>query len=131
MTRINLVSPQELADQHLMAEYRELPRVFSYVKKCKNKPDIPKTYCLGPGHIKFFYDKLLFLVKRHKLICDELVSRGFDIKNKDSLYDSDISSECYNNYDPTVAEIEISRGRIMDRLLEKKNFYRWTNYETK
>lgn len=28
MTRINLTLVSELTDQHLMAEYRELPRVF-------------------------------------------------------------------------------------------------------
>lgn len=33
MTRINLVHVKELADQHLMAEYRELPRVFGAVRK--------------------------------------------------------------------------------------------------
>ena len=30
MTRINLTLVSELADQHLIAEYRELPRVFGY-----------------------------------------------------------------------------------------------------
>ena len=30
MTRINLTLVSELTDQHLMAEYRELPRVFWY-----------------------------------------------------------------------------------------------------
>ncbi|MGP2427932.1 pyrimidine dimer DNA glycosylase/endonuclease V, partial [Escherichia coli] len=33
MTRINLTLVSELADQHLMAEYRELPRVFGAVRK--------------------------------------------------------------------------------------------------
>lgn len=32
MTRINLLPPAQLADQHLIAEYRELPRIFTLVK---------------------------------------------------------------------------------------------------
>ncbi|QYC95579.1 endonuclease [Escherichia phage vB_EcoM_TU01] len=33
MTYINLTLVSELADQHLIAEYRELPRVFGIVRK--------------------------------------------------------------------------------------------------
>jgi len=28
MTRINLINPEKLTDQHLLAVYRELPRIF-------------------------------------------------------------------------------------------------------
>ena len=31
MTRINTIDPANLTDQHLMAEARELPRVFALV----------------------------------------------------------------------------------------------------
>jgi deoxyribonuclease V len=43
MTRINLLPPSELADQHLLAEWRELPRIFGLVKKklTENKPILP------------------------------------------------------------------------------------------
>ena len=33
MTRINLVPPKELTDQHLMREYQELPRIVGLVRK--------------------------------------------------------------------------------------------------
>lgn len=33
MTRINLIPARELSDQHLLAEIRELPRIFSHVEK--------------------------------------------------------------------------------------------------
>jgi len=33
MTRINLVPPEELCDQHLLAELRELPRIPNAVLK--------------------------------------------------------------------------------------------------
>lgn len=32
MTRINVIEPSRLSDQHLGAEYRELPRVFGLVR---------------------------------------------------------------------------------------------------
>lgn len=53
MTRINLTLVSELADQHLMAEYRELPRVFGAVRKHvqngKKVSDfkIPSSFLLG------------------------------------------------------------------------------------
>ena len=31
MTRINTMPPEHLTDQHLFAEYRELPRIFALV----------------------------------------------------------------------------------------------------
>lgn len=56
MTRINLVDPVILSDKHLMAEYRELPRIFTAVTKLVDKNirphdvDIPEKYVLGKGH---------------------------------------------------------------------------------
>jgi len=70
MTRINLaIQPKQLTDQHLLAELRELPRIFTAVKNRiasgKSFNDIPKNFTLGTGHVKFFYDKCGFLDKRH------------------------------------------------------------------
>lgn len=65
MTRINLVVPKELTDQHLKAEIRELPRIFSLVLKSKKELiNIPKSYKLGIGHVKFFYNKIKWLHHR-------------------------------------------------------------------
>ena len=33
MTRINCIPPAELSDKHLLAEFHELPRVFTHVLK--------------------------------------------------------------------------------------------------
>ena len=49
MTRINLVKVEELSDQHLIAEYRELPRCL---KQKVNLKDAPDRYTLGKGHVK-------------------------------------------------------------------------------
>lgn len=85
MTRINLTLVSELADQHLMAEYRELPRVFGAVReriaKGQGFSDIPKDFRLGTGHVKFFYDKIGFLFLRQNAIIKELLKRGYQIQN--------------------------------------------------
>ena len=61
MTRINIVPTEELADQHLVAEYREMFMVGSALQRSlkspnweKNKKTWPKTFTLNGGHVKFF-----------------------------------------------------------------------------
>ena len=50
MTRINLIDVEELSDQNLLAEYRELPRC---IKQDINTDDAPDKYTLGKGHMKW------------------------------------------------------------------------------
>lgn len=136
MTRINLVLVQELADQHLMAEYRELPRVFGAVRKHvqdgKRVKDfkISSTYILGTGHVTFFYNKLLFLQKRHVEIVNECLRRGMKIQNIESNDISDLPAEFCLDYSPMPQEIEISRSRLIEKLLLKPQWYKFTEVES-
>ena len=120
MTRINLIPVEDLYDQHLMAEYRELPRIFSYVEKLKDVPkDIPARYTMGKGHVKFFADKLTFLLGRQGNLIFELLKRDFKIKfNLQELYSryEIIDEKFKKDYYPTKEEIEISRQRINELL---------------
>jgi len=90
MTRINLVEPHQLTDKHLMAEYRELPRIFTAVLKLQAQSktpadvDIPENYVLGTGHMKFFYNKIAWLRARYSNLFHELKARGFNLD--DDLY---------------------------------------------
>lgn len=81
MTRINLVPPEELCDQMLRAEIRELPRVFPLAEKFWANGgeinDLPKNYCLGKGHVRFFYARYHFLYERFYDLLMEAHSRGF------------------------------------------------------
>lgn len=62
MTRINLVPPSELCDQHLLAEHRELTRIPNAVAKGKfHLKGQPTEYKLGEGHVRFFFNKMAFL----------------------------------------------------------------------
>lgn len=127
MTRINLIDPKDLIRQHLVAEYRELPRVFGLVyaqqEKGKTPKDIaiPPTYRLGTGHVTFFYDKLLFLRKRFGLLVDEMHARGYTVNHAYiPSFTADISAEWWNDYQPTDTEIAISNARIEERKNERR-----------
>lgn len=133
MTRINLVHVRELADQHLMAEYRELPRIFGAVRKHvqagKKVKDfkISSTYILGTGHVTFFYDKLKFLANRHHDLVLECLRRGINISNTGINDISDISAEWCGDYLPSTSEVDLSRSRIIEKIQAKPDFYRWTS----
>lgn len=128
MTRINLVDPSVLIGKHLLAEYRELPRIFTAVRKLvelvpevrpHNIQGIPPQYVLGKGHMKFFYDKLLWLYERYQALYEELISRGYNLD--DTLY-MDICKgyhelpPCFkNDYCPAPEEVYLNMARIARR----------------
>ena len=63
MTRINIVEPSELTDQHLIAEYREITMVPGSLKRTLvskigyQEKRVPKKFTLNGGHVYFFYNK--------------------------------------------------------------------------
>lgn len=128
MTRINLVPPEELHKKHLVAEYHELPRIFSYVKMQLAKGVDPATikapaeYTLGTGHMKFFYTRLGFLLERQAALIMEMMRRGMKVKydNLTGLAES-IPEHLMGNYEPTEAAIAINRERIAERLAEMES----------
>jgi len=121
VTRINLISPKQLHQKHLLAEYRELPRIVTAVRKQQakgNTPDdidIPPDYVLGKGHMKFFYDKLEFLRRRYFLIVAECWRRKYKIQYSElSLKGVD---QCWRgDYNPTRKAIQLNKQRIAERM---------------
>lgn len=114
MTRVNLVSPFDLCDQHLLAEHREITRIPNTILSGKAKvQNIPDRFCLGPGHVKFFYNKLRWLQYRYNDVHHVCLLRGFQVQYKfpDSLPD-----ELFNSWEPDAEDIELSRQRINERL---------------
>lgn len=115
MTRINLVPAEELMDQHLFAEFREIKMV-------------PKAYTLNTGHVSFFYDKALYLRKRYALLRAELERRGINF-NRDSLLDPDgvfdaLDERFRKDYDPTPEALALVRQRIQEKIALKPHWYR-------
>ena len=132
MTRINVIPVEDLADQHLMAEYRELPMVNASLrrsfasKRGFNKNRIPKEYTLNSGHVTFFYDKGLFLYNRYNQLIQELRRRNYDIDPDSRTIDWSVFRQGYwNDWTPTNRNKFINVERIVVRLLEKPTFYNY------
>lgn len=118
MTRINVVDPKELTDQHLIAEYRELPRVFALARV---DPKAPAEYTLGPGHVRFFFDKTGFLARRQAALIDECLARGFAISH---LEPKKPIPGLDNDWEPGPRDVAINRARISERIAARPGFYR-------
>jgi hypothetical protein len=122
MTRINVIPVQELTVKHLIAEYREITRLPNNLKKSlerKGRPfsfdEIPSEYVLGKGHVKFFYNKMLFLKKRFEDLVKEMINRGYNPNYQDSsIFDS--TDVFFRDYQPNKKALEINRVRINERL---------------
>lgn len=121
MTRINCgLNPSELTDRHLLSEAREIKRIPNLIKKGKfSMKGQPKTFTLGTGHVKFFYDKQYYLLERYRQIYGECIKRGFNVTDYSSAW-ADIPLSLYNDYIPTDRDREIVRARIAERLKQKK-----------
>mgnify|MGYP003122822287 CR=1 FL=1 len=117
MTRINVgIPPAELVNQHLLAEHRELKRIPNCVAKGKyNMDGIPEVFKLGTGHVKFFYNKLLYLKKRYVSLYEECVKRGFNVQNYIEAW-NDVPEELMNDYKVKSNDAKIIRERINERL---------------
>lgn len=129
MTRINVVEPQELMDQHLLAEYRELPMVLAALRRSirskRGLPKIPTEYTLGKGHVTFFYDKGTFLYKRYKALKRELTTRGYRLDPNRKIEWHTIGPNLWKEYDPTPIDVAINRVRIAQRIMKRPNWYRY------
>lgn len=117
MTRINCIPVEELSDKHLIAEYRELPRVF---KLARIDADIPDSYRMGPGHVTFFYNKLAYLDVRFSELFSEMVNRGFYIDHDFIHYVADLvrkaPEELYHVWKPNQKDLNINRSRLAIRM---------------
>lgn len=120
MTRINCIPPQELTDRHLVAEYRELPRVFRLIRKWQERPsELPQSYTMGKGHVRFFYNKALWLMIRQQSLIAEMIRRGMSpqFRNANELMAGiDRSRQQESLWTPTYRDQWINRERIKERL---------------
>lgn len=118
MTRINCVPPSELCRQHLIAEYREITRVFklaeaAYTRGWKQKIH---SYRLGTGHVEFFYDKLGYIRNRHQALCVEMESRGYTPTISCREMGRNLPDSFQKDWTPTDEPVRINRERILERM---------------
>ena len=120
MTRINCgIKVEKLTNKHLLAEHREIKRIPNCLHK-SNLENIPEKFCLGPGHVKFFYDKGLYTFNRYVELYNECIKRNFnvtDFRNAWDIYKQRL--DLYNDYTPTNEDIKIITQRINEKLTNK------------
>lgn len=120
MTRINgTISPKVLSDQHLLGEYKEILRVNGLAVKFSNRGGgkLPERFTLGSGHVKFFFNKLGFIGKRFKLLCDEMVSRGYRVN---IVYNDPCLYGYMGDWGGCVDGNKMVKGRIIERSIKMK-----------
>ena len=122
MTRINVgIPPADLVNQHLIAEHREIKRIPNCIAKGKyNMEGIPDKFKLGTGHVKFFYNKLLYLKNRYIRLYNECIKRGFNVQNYINAWDN-VPQELMNDYKVKANDIRTIRERINERITKTKN----------
>ena len=133
MTRINLVEPSELTDQHLIAEYREIFMVGGSLKRTLvskagyQESKVPKRYTLNTGHVYFFYNKGRYLHKRYTELIIEMKKRGFE-PDSSRTFPTKVFKDngLYNDWMPNIEDYKIIRQRIEKRIAEKPGWYRKT-----
>lgn len=133
MTRINSdIDPKQLMDQHLMAEYRELPMVIASLKRSlKTQSErevlkkIPPRFTLNKGHVLFFYNKLSFLKDRYAKLVDELLNRGYNLDHTRTLDFNNIPATFFNNWTATPTDNAVLEQRIREKIAMKPTWYKY------
>lgn len=117
MTRINIgISPKQLTNKHLIAEHREIKRIPNCIAKGRYKlENIPNEFKLGTGHVKFFYNKLLYLRNRYIKLYQECITRGFKVQNYVSAWDN-VPSSLMNDYIVKDKDRKLIEIRIKEKL---------------
>ncbi len=133
MTRINLVDPEELSDQHLIAEYREIFMVGSALQRSirspnwpTNKNKLPNNFTLNKGHVRFFYNKGKYLHRRYLKLIAEMQSRGMKPDPRRLFKVEQWPSQLYKDWEPSASDLRIVRCRIHKKISEKPGWYRWS-----
>ena len=116
MTRINCVPVEELHQKHLVAEYRELPRVLKLAEAASKRGghSAPSNYTLGAGHVKFFYTRLGYCQQRFKQLVVEMIRRGYNPQHTECPV-VDVPSDWLKDWVPTQIDLQLNRQRIADR----------------
>lgn len=127
MTRINLIDPKFLCDQHLLAEHRELTRIPNSILSGKYKLEphkISPEYILGIGHVTFFLNKIDFLFERYLQLHQECLNRNFAVTWKfpfavtwkfPSLLKISKVNQQYEMYVPTKKDRSLNKARLIER----------------
>lgn len=127
MTRINVVPVKDLTDQHLMAEYRELPMVLASARR--SKPQGYKgtdRYTLNKGHVMFFYNKKRWLLNRWLELITELYDRKYNIDPSARVVDwTQLDKFPQVEWAPDSHAVSVNQQRLDERINAKRTWYRY------
>ena len=118
MTRINVIEPHLLVDNHLLAEHRECTRIPNTILSGKAVLDLDKIhphYVLGRGHVTFFYNKLQWLYERYNALHNECIKRGFNVTYKWPMELVEVRPELFGTFIVRDVDIEINVERVLQR----------------
>jgi len=122
MVRINCgVEPVHLADQHLVAEYREILLAFGYYDNNGNGIKEATNNLKHP--IRFYHNKRQYLIKRFYNLKEEMIKRG--MKPKKDIELKNVKMILYQDFKPKQNHIERIKDRITERLYQKPGWYRY------
>lgn len=120
MTRINCVPVEELSVKHLVAEYREIGRVYALAVSAYNRGERPAAhgdrYTLGKGHVKFFYSRLGYVCARHRQLIAEMLRRGYNPTYR-IVVPPELPDSWMRDWEPDDTALLINRARIAERSL--------------
>lgn len=125
MTRINCIPVEELTREHLIAEYREIPRVVPLAHKAwlrgENPEAMPGYYVLGNGHVRFFYARLGYIRQRFFKLVNEMERRGYTCNFNDVPQEYfEMPTAWRKDWTPTHMAMDLNRKRIEKRLEESR-----------
>ncbi len=122
MTRINCVPPSWLNKRHLTAENYELPRVIALVENHALKGlkiDPVASYRMGPGHVKFFYTRLMWVHDRISLLYCEMQRRNMNPKPQIMIDNLKrillLPPEFLGDWEPSSKDIDANLARLMEK----------------
>lgn len=133
MTRINAdFDTTKLLDQHLMAEYRELPMVYAALRRSLHSKSIntvirsiPEQFTLNRGHVTFFYDKLKFLDARYAKLIAELKTRGYQLDDQRQYNVNEFATPFVNDWEMSQVDKRVIAERMFERYSAKPDWYRY------
>ena len=111
MTRINLVPVCELADQHLVAEYREIFMVGSSLQRSMRSPNWPTKKSALPKYLD---------------LIEEMKCRGMNPDPSRKFKREQWPDELFSNWAPNENDLAVIRERIETKIQQKPGWYRWT-----
>lgn len=116
MTRVNVgIDPEELSNQLLIAELREIKRIPNCIKVGRfNLNNIPERFTLGSGHVSFFYNKIGYLKSRYEKLYEQAISRNLNVQNFSDSFEG-IDEYFMGNYVETNRDREILLKRFAEK----------------